>query len=245
MVHLAIKKEVITVTERVIPSAEGPVMPTDTALCDEPFVVLRDGEDFAVRLQYPQKDVHHATPTCYLRREVYRRLLQAQQALPHGWRLCIWDGWRPFALQQELYDTCAQEIVQKYGLTDAAPEQQRQAVARFVSFPRSDRRYAPAHTTGGAVDLTLVDAAGAELDMGTVFDEFTDRARTDYYETCDEDDAIRMRRRVLFHCMQQAGFTNLPSEWWHYDFGDGYWAHYRQQPIRYAGVFTEEELNVE
>jgi len=232
--------------ERAIVSMEQPNMYTQTALREDPFVAVRDGVDFAVRLQYPEQGLRHAVPVCYVRREVYRRLLSAQQSLPNGWRLCIWDGWRPFALQQEIYDTYARDVLRRFDLLDAPPQRQRQAVAPFISYPREDRRYAPVHTTGGAVDVTLMDADGQILDMGTAFDEFTEKARTDYFETASPtEEAIRDRRRVLFHCMEQAGFTNIPSEWWHYDYGDGYWAHYRQQPILYSGVFTEEELNAE
>jgi len=53
--------------------------------------------------------------------------------------------------------------------------------------------------------------------------------------------AVRQNRRLLCHAMHQAGFENLPSEWWHFDYGDRFWAYYRNCPAMYAGVFEVGE----
>jgi D-alanyl-D-alanine dipeptidase len=44
--------------------------------------------------------------------------------------------------------------------------------------------------------------------------------------------------------MIKAGFTNLPTEWWHYDYGDKFWAYYNKTRTLYTGLFTKEELKV-
>lgn len=99
----------------------------------------------------------------------------------------------------------------------------------------------PAHTTGGAIDLTLLDPEGRELPMGCGFDAFTDKTCAAYFEAPEhvqgaEDEQVRENRRLLYYAMIDAGFTNLPSEWWHYDYGDRFWAYYMRKPAIYEGV---------
>lgn len=44
--------------------------------------------------------------------------------------------------------------------------------------------------------------------------------------------------------MNKAGFTNLPSEWWHYDYGEKFWAYYNNTPAIFEGVFNIEEIEI-
>ena len=186
----------------------------------------------------------HGESRCFVRREVYEKLLQVQKMLPEGLSLRIWDAWRPFALQEELYHVYGAQILKSQGLTNASFEEKQQAISQFVSLPRPDRDYPPLHTTGGAVDVTLIDAAGRELNMGTPFDSFSEKSASDYYEeNPDLDEEIRNRRRILRNAMCSAGFTYLDSEWWHYDYGNREWARQMEVPAIYRGAFTLEELN--
>ena len=89
--------------------------------------------------------------------------------------------------------------------------------------------YVSPHLTGGSVDITLYDLnTGATLDMGSDFDEPSERSHTDYYENKPSHPAHE-RRRLLHHVMTEVGFSNLPTEWWHFDFGNPLWAHYTGQ----------------
>ena len=88
------------------------------------------------------------------------------------------------------------------------------------------------------------DENGVPLDMGTAFDDFSEASRTDYFET-EFNPAVQENRRMLYGVMTGAGFTNLPGEWWHYDYGDRFWAYYNRCPARYGGVFTAAEMPVE
>ena len=121
-------------------------------------------------------------------------------------------------------------------------EEKKKIISTYISFPNYDRALPPVHTTGGAVDVTLVDKNGVELDMGTHFDEFSEKAHTDYFEKNCENPIVRENRRILYNAMIGAGFTNLPSEWWHYDYGDRFWAYYKDTPALYSGIFNIEEI---
>jgi hypothetical protein len=52
----------------------------------------------------------------------------------------------------------------------------------------------------------------------------------------------KKNRRLLYHAMKKAGFTNYPSEWWHYDYGDTFWGALTGLPVKYPSVYTEDEI---
>lgn len=214
---------------------------------DSEFVEIQNnghhetGNFIEVAMQYPILGMKNAEKKCYVRKEVYERLISAAKMLPAGYQLKILDAWRPFALQQELYTTYSDRIVKEFGLSGYSEDKQRSVIRKYVSEPIEDRELPPVHTTGGAVDLTIIGKDGKELEMGTDFDAFTDKTNTSYFET-GENIEIRDNRRLLYHVMTKAGFTNLPSEWWHFDYGDHFWAYYTHQPALYRGVFTKEEI---
>lgn len=226
-----------------IPSLPAPQAPAAFSFADAPFVTLTEGGPIGVAMQYPRRGMENAEPSCFVRRAVFDRLLEAQSRLPGGYSLCVLDAWRPRALQLELYERYALQIVKTFHLEAAPEEVRREKIAAFVSFPSSDRARPPVHTTGGAVDVTLTDAGGAFLPMGTPFDDFTEKASVDYFERYPAA-GITENRRILYAAMCAAGFTNLPSEWWHFDYGDAFWAYYTGQAVRYAGCFERSELTV-
>lgn len=72
------------------------------------------------------------------------------------------------------------------------------------------------HNRGCAIDVTLISLSDStELDMPTVFDDFTVKAASDYMEIPDQ--TIR-NRLALKTAMELFGFSQLSSEWWHFDF---------------------------
>ena len=80
------------------------------------------------------------------------------------------------------------------------------------------------HSFGMAVDVTIVDAAGRELDMGTAFDDLTDRSHPaleeGFLERGDLTDLHVENRRLLRDVMGAAGWRGINTEWWHFDGGD-------------------------
>jgi len=213
---------------------------------DSRFVEIRETELIKVAMQYPVMGMHHAEQGCFVRKKVYEMLLLAARMLPLGYQLKILDAWRPFALQQELYRTYSERIVKEFGSDGCSEEEKRNVIRKFVSEPVNDRDLPPVHTTGGAVDLTIIRKDGTELEMGTGFDAFTEKTYTSFFEKQEETPeniVVRDNRRLLYHIMTEAGFTNLPSEWWHFDYGDRFWAFYNQKPALYRGAFTREEMN--
>ncbi len=133
---------------------------------------------------------------CYLQKEVAIALCEVQEEFSQiNLGLKIFDGYRPLSVQQLMWDTIQDE--------------------RYVSNPAKG---GGRHTRGTAVDLTLVDADGNELEMPTGFDDFTERAHSDYMALGEM--AIK-NRALLREVMERHGFHQLPTEWWHFDF-DGW-----------------------
>ncbi len=227
-----------------IPDVQDPSRYTEAAFTDSGFVELVTNDVLDVKMMYPLLGMRCAEQRCFLRQEAYDRLIDAAKKLPEGCRFRIWDAWRPFELQQELFREYAEKIITKFDLEDLDNSAKTAFISKYVSPPENNEDVPPVHTTGGAVDLTILDPQGNELDMGSGFDEFTDRTHTAYYESLSGGriQTIKENRRLLYHVMTESGFTNLPSEWWHYDYGDRFWAYYKEQPAIYRGVFTGEGI---
>lgn len=196
--------------------------------CAEPLVPLSLAPaPIKVFPAYNRLGTPGAVADCFIREGVYRRLLAVARSLPDGLSLVILDGWRPWRVQQYLFDSLYEAMHHEH--PDASEAELIAMTREFVSIASRDPQAPSPHLTGGAVDVTLCDADGLMLNMGTRFDEASPASHTDYFEQFAEGSAeqiARDRRRLLFNAMSQQGFTNLPSEWWHYDFGDQLWASY-------------------
>ena len=80
------------------------------------------------------------------------------------------------------------------------------------------------HSFGMALDITLLDEDGREFDMGTGFDDMTERSQPGKEQELlvrgELTQAQVDNRQLLRDAMAHAGFVGISSEWWHYDFGD-------------------------
>ncbi len=154
----------------------------------------------------------------HLREGVLDRLLKAQAQLPQGLRLLFVEGYRPPSLQRHYFDEYAGQLRAEH--PDWPAEQVRSAASRYVSPPE----IAP-HSAGAAVDLTLADADGRELDMGTRMNATPEESAGACYTQADNiSDEARSHRDILGTALTAAGLVNYPTEWWHWSYGDRYWA---------------------
>jgi D-alanyl-D-alanine dipeptidase len=193
---------------------------------------------------YSRMGIPSAPAECHLRQGVYRRLLKAANSLPNGLRLIVLDGWRPYSVQQHLFDTLIN--LMEHADPQCSTEK-RLTQARNLVSPPSNLSSAPSpHLTGGAVDVTLANEQGEMLDMGSLFDEASPTSYTASLENVDDLNtdqlSARNNRRILYNVMIEAGFTNLPSEWWHFDFGDQLWAWYTKSANAIYGATHTDSL---
>ena len=129
---------------------------------------------------------------CFLQNEVAVALKSAQeQAKSFGLGLKVFDCYRPYESQVKLYE--------------AFPN------FNYVAKPSNGSM----HSLGCAIDLTLVDSLGNDLDMGTPFDSFSKESYT-YSNTIDS--SAQYNRMLLRTLMQDVGFQEIKTEWWHFSF---------------------------
>lgn len=201
--------------------------------CGEPLVPI-PLDKFAVESPHPYEKLGapygDASPY-YLRESVLAALIAAQAQLQQqhpGWRIQLFDAYRPVAVQQFMVDYTFAEVIRARQLNpDTLSNQQRDAILEDVytiwAVPSPNPLTPPPHSTGAAIDMTLVDATGEPIDMGSAIDELSDRSHPDYYANQAEK-PYHAHRQLLRDVMYSAGFRRHPGEWWHFCLGDQMWA---------------------
>ncbi|MEP0855750.1 M15 family metallopeptidase [Trichocoleus sp. DQ-U1] len=204
--------------------------------CGEPLTAI-PLEQFAVVSPHPYEKLgatYGDRSPYYLRQGVLESLIAAQHQLAvtnPDWRIDLFDAFRPVEVQQFMVDYTFAEVVQAQGLNlIELTEAQRQAiweiVYQFWAPPNLDPATPPPHSTGAAVDITLVDNTGKTIDMGGEIDEISARSHPDYYANSTQavEQQYHFHRQLLNDVMLQAGFRRHPNEWWHFCLGDQMWA---------------------
>ena len=221
---------------------------------DEKIISLKE-KGIQVSSQYYQQQIEGSYKDCYARQTVAEMLLKVNKILEkQGLELLVYDGYRPICIQQNLWDKYRKELREKN--PNISEKELDFKTSFFVSKPSLNVKLPSLHNTGGAIDVTLIDIKTKQpLNMGTQFDDFGDKAWTNYYEIHElnsEDQIIQKNRRILYNAMKEVGFTNLPSEWWHYDYGTKFWAYFNQTDALYEGIldidfsdrlFTQNEID--
>ncbi|MEU7608766.1 M15 family metallopeptidase [Micromonospora sp. NPDC049204] len=180
----------------------------------DPFVDLRELPE----LRLDGRAADPAGAYARLRAAVVDRLLAAQRALPAGMRLLVVEGYRPYRAQLAIFTGYRDELRRRH--PDWSPQRLHRETTKFVS----PVEVAP-HSTGGAVDLTLCTDDGVELDLGTAIDATPE----DSDDACFTDAptisaTARRHRQIMVDALGGAGMVNYPTEWWHWSYGDRYWA---------------------
>lgn len=187
---------------------------------NQPLICLNElSPNIIVSPQYYLSGIKAASDRILLRQGAAESLIQAAEFLPQGFKFIAFDGYRPLGVQQELFSQFSEKL--RAGNPDKSEEEIVRMTETYVSVPSIDPIKPSPHITGGAIDLSIVDSKGVELDMGTPFDSFDMSSRTDFFKTTNQP--YHRNRSILYEAMVRAGFTNYPEEWWHYDFGNQFW----------------------
>ena len=157
---------------------------------------------------FMKKDVYNGFERAYLQPDIAKKLAKASQLLQKtkpSYRLLVYDAARPNSVQYTLWDALDDLNI---------PERQK---AQYVADPK----IGSIHNFGCAVDLTVTDANGKPLDMGTPYDFFGPLAYPKLEQELLKQGKLTPKqvanRALLRSVMQQAGFTLNPTEWWHFD----------------------------
>lgn len=162
-----------------------------------------------------------------MRQTVYDKLVQAQALLPEGVKLCLYEGYRSLNLQRMLFDNRFSKVRGSH--PDWSEDQIFEKTIKLVSpvKNRDGSQNTPPHSTGAAVDVYLINEKGQPLDMGLLIkDWMTDEdgalSQTDSQKISSE---ARQHRNLMSRVLSSVGLINYPTEYWHWSYGDRYWAH--------------------
>lgn len=145
-------------------------------------------DNFTKKIIYPSK-------ISVLRKNTAEKLVNANTELKKlGYRIKVWDGYRPVYVQQIFWD-----IVKD---------------SRFVANPKNGGSI---HNKGCAVDVTLVDKNGNDVNMPSKFDDFSSKASRTNSKMTNE---TKKNMNLLTKCMIDNGFTTINTEWWHFEDAD-------------------------
>ncbi len=202
----------------------------------EPFVDLKN----QIIIAYGRSpEVPNNTNYTKLRKTVYEKLIQAQALLPKGIKLCVCEGYRSLALQRTLFESNVAQIRAFH--PDWSDDQVFDEAIKLVS-PLTNKdgsQNVPPHSTGAAVDVYLIDEKGEPLDMGLLVKDWMEDkggllSQTDSQHLSDE---AQRNRDIMSKALSAVGLINYPTEYWHWSYGDRYWAHQTgHKQAMYGGV---------
>lgn len=175
--------------------------PQNVEVSDTTFVNLKEySKDFVYDMKYATEDNFlkakvYDCAECMLRYKTVKALIAANKDfIKNGCKIKLYDCYRPLSIQKKMW-----EIVSN-------PE--------YVADPKKGS----IHNRGGAVDISLVNTDGVELEMGTTFDFFGIQASHNYKKL---PVSVLANRKYLKSVMIKNGFNSFDSEWWHYNLKSG------------------------
>ncbi|MFI5757961.1 M15 family metallopeptidase [Streptomyces sp. NPDC051569] len=158
------------------------------------------------------------SPGRRVRAGVAARLLAAEAALPAGIHLLVVEGARSAADQTRIVEGYQRDL--RAAFPRSAEDEIQRLSTRYVA----PTAYAP-HVAGAAVDLALTDARGRRLWMGTEVDATPEESEGACAFAAPGISAeARAHRDLMAAALSGAGLVNYPTEWWHWSYGDRYWA---------------------
>ncbi|MGE6356062.1 M15 family metallopeptidase [Flavobacterium sp. NPDC079362] len=174
---------------------------TTQEIADTTFVNLKEySNDFIYDMKYATEDNFlkakvYDCAECLLRYKTVKALIAAnKEFMKQGCKIKLFDCYRPLSIQKKMW-----EIVSN---------------PKYVADPKKGS----IHNRGGAVDITVVNAYGIELEMGTDFDFFGIQASHNYTKL---PVSVKANRKYLKTVMIKNGFNFFDSEWWHYNLKAG------------------------
>ena len=193
-----IETETVSIQETITQKVTIQEITTEKEPEDDEYVLVKKYmPDIYVELMYATENnftgvrIYDFTDA-YLRYGTVKKLANVQKELKEqGYRLKIWDAYRPFEAQQKLWEVYPDP--------------------NYVANPANGMKK---HNLGGTVDITMVAADGSIIPMPTEFDDFSLKADRNYSDI-DNEEAVN-NVMILQNAMENNGFTGYQGEWWDY-----------------------------
>jgi len=207
------------------------ILISDTRICSVPII---ENNDSIVDL-YKQDRISYSVRTGFnpdytkIRKTVYDKLVIAQENLPKGLQLCVYEGYRNLKNQDSMFKKRFKQnriLYKNWSFRKVFYE-----TVKLVSpvFNIDGTLNIPPHSTGGAIDLYLIDDTGKYVNMGI---HPKDAALDSHGSIILSNSQLisntaKKNRKIMNEVMINAGFVNYLTEYWHWSYGDRYWAYHK------------------
>lgn len=190
---------------------------------NEPLIDVRTYNSLIIAKYEKMDMLPYAGEQIYVRETVAKMLAEAQNILHDGNRLLkIVYGYRHPVVQRAYFEKRRAELKALH--PELTSEVLDSATHQFVAMPE-----VAGHPTGGAIDITIVDTQGNDLDLGTRIADFSDPEKIKTYAAGLSE--IQEKNRLLLRdLLVKVGFAPFYGEWWHFSYGDREWAHFYGKP---------------
>lgn len=217
---------------KVLSSAFRRTMPINE--CGEKLVDLRVecpgiAFDIAEYLNIDGKSQSEFEDAHFVRKTVAEKINLAQASLSGGLKLLIRCGYRTPEVQARGYNETYAE------LAAANPDWDEVKMSEEIEKQVDPPDVGP-HCSGGAVDLSIVDKNGVELDMGTTLGVRGNFSTRMYTYSDEITESQRANRKILIDAMTGVEFFDFPAEWWHWSYGEREWAFANNQVAFYGPI---------
>jgi zinc D-Ala-D-Ala dipeptidase len=180
----------------------------------------------------PSPEIPNNTDYTKMRKTVYEKLQQAQALLPTGLRFCLYESYRSLTLQKQLFDTRYAKVKAQH--PGWSLEQLFNETIKMVS-PITNldgTPNIPPHSTGAAIDVYLIDEQDQAIEMGIHPKDWMEDLDGSFSLTASTiiSEQAKQNRKIMNQALNTAGFVNYGNEYWHWSYGDRYWAYYKKKP---------------
>ncbi len=179
-----------------------------------------------------------------VRKSVYEKLKKAQSLLPKEVKLSVYEGYRSIDTQEKLFHLYYEKIKAEHPkLSD--DEIFAETSKLIVPIKNQDGSpNIPPEATGGAVSVYLIDKNGLPVDMGFSPKDWLNDPSGKLSRTFSDSITIEAQhyRDIMSDAMRTAGFVNYPPLYWHWSYGDQYWAYQTNQPNAIYGVWDPKNI---
>jgi D-alanyl-D-alanine dipeptidase len=186
-------------------------------------------------------EIPNNTDYTQMRKKIYEKLVAAQKLLPKGVHFRIWEAYRSLHTQEMIFQGRYKIVRALYPTwtKDAVFTETTRLVSPVINLDGS--KNIPPHSTGGTVDIYLIDDKGNPLEMGLHPRDWmtkdNDGSRSLTASTVISQTA-QANRKIMNQALEAVGFINYQGEYWHWSYGDRYWAYFTKQPFAIYGTYS-------
>lgn len=184
----------------------------------------------------PSPEVPNNDNYTKMRKTVYEKLRQAQALLPKGLHFCLYEGFRSLSLQKMLFDNRFSKVKKRH--PEWAESQIFTETTKLVSpiINQDGSKNIPPHSTGAAIDVYLVSDHGEPIDMGIHPKDWMEDhdGSLSLTNSTHISAAAKANRKIMYEVLSEVGFVNYPTEYWHWSYGDRYWAYAKHTHAIYS-----------